>query len=67
MLQIIPWKLPGYAQQPDINDIIHSVTILEHIEHFEQQGINKRPCYRPTPIRIWIQEPHQFDRGRTIQ
>lgn len=68
MLQTtIPWVLPGHAQQPDINDIIHSVSILEHIKQLEQQDIRGESYYLPTMIRIWIQEPFQFGRGRTIQ
>lgn len=68
MLQTtIPWVLPGQAQQPDINDSIHSVSILEHIKQLEQQDIRGESYYLPTSIRIWTQAPIQFGRGRTIQ
>ena len=68
MLQTtIPWVLPGHAQQPDINNLIHSVTILDHLEQIEQQDINRESRDLLTPIRIWIKAPIQFDKGRAIQ
>jgi hypothetical protein len=68
MLQTtIPWVLPGHAQQPDINDLIHSVNILKHIEDIELQEINGESCNLTTPIRIRIKAPIQFDKGSVIQ
>lgn len=67
MLQTIPWKLPGHAQQPDINDFIHSVNILKHIEDIELLEINGESCHLPAQIRILTQAPGQLDRGRAIQ
>ncbi len=68
MLQtMIPWVLPGHAHQPDISDVIHSVAILQYMEHFEQHDINRESCYLPTPLRIWIKTPIQFEKGRAIQ
>ncbi len=68
MLQTtIPWVLPGHAQQPDINVLIHSVNILKHIENIELQEINGESCNLTTPIQIRNKAPIQFDKGSVIQ
>ena len=46
MLQTIPWKLPGGSQRPEIDDVIHSTTILEQINTLEQQRDREESPFR---------------------
>jgi len=67
MLQTIPWKLPGHAQQLDINDVIHSTAILNQIKRIEEQYRDSEFRHPPRPLLVRIDQRHQHDQGRVLQ